>query len=70
VIDAPRAPAYELAAQAGARLRHVASGYVVETEGGKIADGIFATGEMIGTAFDAAAIEADAERVAALVNAL
>jgi sarcosine oxidase, subunit alpha len=67
LVDAPRAPAYELAAQAGARLRHVASGYVVETDDGKIADGIYATGEMTGIAFEAAAIEADADRVAAQI---
>ncbi len=68
LVDAPRAPAYELAAQAGATLVHSSRGYVVATDDeGRIADGVFATGEMAGIPFDAAAIVADAERIAAAV---
>jgi sarcosine oxidase subunit alpha len=54
LIDAPRSPAYELAEQAGAKLIHQPSGFVVADP--LIADGIWATGELVGTPFDAAAI--------------
>jgi hypothetical protein len=57
LIDAPRAPAYELCEQAGAKLRHEPRGYVAETDGGRIGEGMFAVGEVAGAAFDAAAIE-------------
>lgn len=63
LIDAPRAPAYELCHQAGAELAHELRGFTVRTKGGRIADGIWATGEVTGTPFEASALEADAERV-------
>jgi sarcosine oxidase, subunit alpha len=63
LIDAPRAPAYELCQQAGAELVHELRGFTVRTNDGRIADGIWATGEVTGVAFDARAIEADAERM-------
>jgi sarcosine oxidase subunit alpha len=61
LIDAPRAPAYELAEQAGAPLVHSARGYVPRAEHGKIRDGLFLAGEASGTPFapDAIAREAD-----------
>ena len=65
LIDAPRSPAYELAEQAGATLAHEAHGFVVKTDAGRIADGVYALGEMTGTPLDARAIEADAARLAA-----
>lgn len=65
VVDAPRAPAYELCAQAGAALRHEELGFVVRTDGGRIGAGVFAVGEVVGTALDPAAIEAEAAQVAA-----
>jgi sarcosine oxidase subunit alpha len=50
VVDAPRSPAYELCAQAGATLVHEASGYSVVTDGaGRIRSGVFACGEVAGT---------------------
>ncbi len=52
LVDAPRAPAYELAEQAGATLAHEPRGYVVKTERGKIRDHIFAVGELTGTSLD------------------
>lgn len=65
VIDAPRAPAYELAEQVGAALTHTPSGFVVERDaGGKIAPGVWAAGEVAGVAFTPEALVADAERVA------
>ena len=48
LIDAPRSPAYELAEQVGATLVHEPRGFVVKTDGGRIADGIYAVGEMAG----------------------
>jgi sarcosine oxidase subunit alpha len=47
-VDAPSAPAYELCAQAGAKLRHEPRGYVVSA--GKIRDGFWAVGEVTGAA--------------------
>jgi len=68
LIDAPRSPAYELAEQAGAALVHEPRGYVVRTEAGRIGGGIYAVGELTGTAFDAKAIDAEAARVAASIS--
>ncbi|HEX8789809.1 MAG TPA: 2Fe-2S iron-sulfur cluster-binding protein [Polyangiaceae bacterium] len=57
LVDAPRAPAYELAAQAGATLRHEPQGYVVETdEAGRIRPGIYAVGEVTGASLEPEAI--------------
>ena len=67
LIDAPRSPAYELAEQLGAELAHEPRGFVVRTNEGRIADSIYAVGEMCGTAFEAAAITAEAARVSALI---
>jgi thioredoxin reductase len=69
LVDAPRSPAYELAEQAGAQLVHEPRGFVVRAEGGRIAKGIYAVGELTGTAFEAAAIAGDAARVAASIAA-
>jgi sarcosine oxidase subunit alpha len=54
LIDAPRAPAYELAEQAGAKLEHEPRGYVVREP--RIREGIWALGELAGCALDAKAI--------------
>ncbi|HVH48200.1 MAG TPA: 2Fe-2S iron-sulfur cluster-binding protein [Labilithrix sp.] len=64
LLDAPRSPAYELCQQAGASLEHEARGFVVRTEDGRITDGVWATGEVCGLPFDAAALDAHAARVA------
>jgi sarcosine oxidase subunit alpha len=64
VIDAPRAPAYELCEQAGARIHHVARGFVPQTERGKIRERVFAIGEATGARFEAAVFEAAAADVA------
>jgi sarcosine oxidase subunit alpha len=64
LIDAPRAPAYELCEQAGAELRHEPRSFVVRTTDGKIRDGIWATGEVCGLPFDAHALEGHAALVA------
>jgi sarcosine oxidase, subunit alpha len=68
IVDAPPAPAYELAVQAGARVVHEARGFVVQTDQGQIAPGVFAVGEMAGTALLPDAIEAEAERVFARIG--
>jgi sarcosine oxidase subunit alpha len=50
LVDAPPSPAYELCAQAGGALRHEPRGFVVSTgPGGMIREGVFATGEAVGT---------------------
>jgi thioredoxin reductase len=64
VIDAPRAPAYELCEQAGAALRHAPEGFVPHARRGKIRDGIFAIGEVTGARFDVGTFEAAAEEIA------
>lgn len=57
LVDAPRAPAYELAAQAGATLVHEDRGFVVQTDqAGRIRSGVYAIGEITGMALDPAAI--------------
>lgn len=63
-LDAVPSPAYELAEQAGARLRHETHGYTVVTDAGRVSDGVYAVGELTGTPFEVGAIEADAERTA------
>ena len=63
VIDAPRAPAYELCAQAGAELAHEPRGYVVRVkEGGRIRPGVLALGEVVGTPLDVARVLEEARR--------
>jgi sarcosine oxidase subunit alpha len=64
VIDAPRAPAHELCEQAGAKLRHEPRGFVPVADRGKLRDGVFAVGEVVGTSFEAVAFEAAAEEIA------
>ena len=66
LVDAARAPAYELAEQAGATLRHEPRGFVAVSA--RIAKGIYAVGEVAGTRFEASAIAADAERVATMIR--
>lgn len=48
LVDAPRAPAYELAEQAGATLAHEPRGFVVRDA--KIREGVYAVGELVGAA--------------------
>ncbi|MBS2016836.1 MAG: (2Fe-2S)-binding protein [Deltaproteobacteria bacterium] len=69
LVDAPRSPAFELAEQAGAQLFHEPRGYVVRVEAGRIGDGRFAVGELVGTPFDPRAIVAEADVVARTIAA-
>ncbi len=69
LIDLPPAPSYELALQAGATVLHEPRGYVVVPEGGKIAGGIWAVGELVGTKLEASAVMAEASRVASAICA-
>lgn len=69
LVDAPRSPAYELAEQAGATLFHEPRGYVVQTMRGRVAEGIYAVGELTGTMLDSRAIGAEAEQVASAILA-
>jgi len=59
LVDAPGAPAYELASQAGAELSHERRGFLVRVRveaGGRIRPGVFAVGEIVGTPLDPAAM--------------
>lgn len=64
LVDVPRAPAYELCAQAGARLEHEARGFVVRPVGGRIGERVWATGEVVGTPLRPAEILEEASSVA------
>jgi sarcosine oxidase subunit alpha len=64
LVDVPRAPAYELCAQVGARLEREPRGFVVRPEGCRIGERIWAIGEVVGTALQPSAILEDAARVA------
>jgi sarcosine oxidase, subunit alpha len=64
LIDAPRAPAYELCAQAGAELEHESRGFVVRVAtGGRIRPGVLAVGEVVGTPLDVTRILEEAARL-------
>ncbi|MBX3211633.1 MAG: (2Fe-2S)-binding protein [Labilithrix sp.] len=67
LVDAARAPAFELCQQAGASLAHAPRGFVVRTDDGRIADGVWATGEVCGLPFDPHALDAHAALVAAQI---
>ncbi len=64
LVDAPRAPSYELAEQAGSPLVHAARGYVPQAPGRKIRQGVWIVGEAAGRPFTPEAFEADATAVA------
>jgi sarcosine oxidase subunit alpha len=68
LVDAPRAPAYELCAQAGGRLTHDgadAPGFrVVTLAGGLLRAGVFALGEVTGTPLEPNAIAKAAAELA------
>jgi sarcosine oxidase subunit alpha len=67
LVDARRAPAYELCEQAGATIRHCAEGFVPVTDRGRVADGVWAVGEVTGAPLSVARfVDAAAEIVAQL----
>ena len=68
LVEMPRAPVYELCAQVGARLEHEPRGFVVRTDGGRIGERIWATGEVVGTVLQPPAILEDAARVARAIQ--
>lgn len=65
-FEAPAAPSFEVAAQAGAAVRYAPRiGYAVETdERGRAGEGVWALGECTGRAFHPEAFEADAALLA------
>jgi sarcosine oxidase, subunit alpha len=69
LVDAPRAPAYELAVQAGGKVLHQPEGFVVQATNGQIAEGVFALGEVVGTSLEPEAIAFEAQKVAAAILA-
>lgn len=68
LIDAPRAPSYELCEQLGAKVAHEPRGFVVVAENGRIREGVWAVGEVTNVPLSFAAIEADADKVFAAMN--
>lgn len=64
LVDAPRAPAYELCAQAGGALVHEARGYLAHTHGSRVRGDVFAVGEVVGTPLDPAAVANEATALA------
>lgn len=68
LVDMPRAPAYELCVQAGARLHHEPRGFVVRTDRGRVGENIWATGEVVGTELHPSAILEEATRVAEVIQ--
>ena len=64
LVDAPRSPAYELCEQAGAKLEHRPSGYVPVATRGKIAEDVWAMGEVTGAPLASAAFLRAAEEIA------
>jgi sarcosine oxidase subunit alpha len=68
LVDAPRAPAYELCEQAGATLTHRPSGYAPVALRGRIADGVWAIGEVTGAPLAAGAFVRAAEEIAAQLS--
>jgi sarcosine oxidase subunit alpha len=64
LVDAPRAPAYELCAQAGAALVHEERGFVVKAPGNRIRDGVLAVGEVVGTPLEPVAVAREADTLA------
>jgi thioredoxin reductase len=65
LVDAPRAPAYELCAQAGAELTREPRGFTVRTgPGGIVSPGVFAIGEVAGTPLEPGAIAHAAKEMA------
>ncbi len=69
VLDAPGAPSYELLSQVGAELAHERRGFVVHTDAGRVAEGVYATGEVAGVALEKAALEEHAAMTVASVVA-
>jgi hypothetical protein len=67
--DAPRAPSYELCAQAGAELEHVPAGFVVRAPQGRIRAGVYALGEVTGAPLDPTRILEDAAALAKTIAA-
>ena len=65
LVDAPRAPSYELAEQAGARLVHSPRGYLPRTDRGKIRDGVWIVGEAAGTPLRVTEMALEAEAIVA-----
>jgi sarcosine oxidase subunit alpha len=65
LVDAPRAPAYELCAQAGAELGHEPRGFVVRVpKGGQIRPGVLAVGEVVGTPLEVAQVVEESRQLA------
>lgn len=63
LVDAPRTAAYELAAQAGAKVEQRDAGFVVTVSDCKARDGFFVVGETTGRALEPRNMWSDAEAV-------
>ena len=70
LVEMPGAPSFELAEQAGATIDYRGHGYGPRDLGdGKIAEGVYMTGELRGLPPEITALEADGRTVAAAVDA-
>jgi len=65
VHDAPRAPCFEVAVQAGAETRHLDAGFAVQPNAEQA---IFAVGEITGAPFDLDAFDKEAEALAEVIS--
>ncbi len=68
LVDAPRAPSFELAEQAGAKPEHEPRGFAVRPEGGEVRDGFWVLGEITGAPLEPARVLADARDLASRVG--
>jgi sarcosine oxidase subunit alpha len=64
LVDAPRAPAYELCEQAGGKLAHRPAGYAPVHDRGRIAEKVWAIGEVTGASLAAGPFVRAAEEIA------
>jgi sarcosine oxidase subunit alpha len=68
LVDAPRAPAYELCEQAGAEVRYNPNGFAPVTSHGCVADGTWAIGEVTGAPLSGEGFLKAAEDLAAQLD--
>jgi sarcosine oxidase subunit alpha len=69
IMDTARSPAYELCVQAGAEVSRLEAGFLARTApGGKVREGVFLVGEVVGTPLDPAAMNAAARELSSLVD--
>jgi sarcosine oxidase subunit alpha len=70
LVDAPRAPAYELCEQAGASLDHRPEGFFprADPDDGRVGEAVWATGEVTGVPLEPGRVAEAARKVAAAIS--